>query len=295
VRKWVLNFIEITILIVISLVCVVVVLQNTVYKNNLVGGYKTYVIASNSMYPVFEYGDIILVKEIDYDNIKVNDIITYQGLVGELENKVITHEVIDLLYEDDVKVLKTKGRANTVVDPNVYEGQVYGKFIYKFVIISFISKIVRNTIGLIFLVFIPIGILLILEIINILKEFKRKELERLVKQQLEEIRKIDKDKKHIMELERTMCVQLEQINNAKRDFKKINELEHTVRIPLEDIIKKIEFFKNVDNNDKNNDLLLEETMVLFNNDDIRKEISKELKLKNKNSKKHRRKKRKISL
>ena len=294
-RKWVLNFIEITILIVISLVCVVVVLQNTVYKNNLVGGYKTYVIASNSMYPVFEYGDIILVKEIDYDNIKVNDIITYQGLVGELENKVITHEVIDLLYEDDVKVLKTKGRANTVVDPNVYEGQVYGKFIYKFVIISFISKIVRNTIGLIFLVFIPIGILLILEIINILKEFKRKELERLVKQQLEEIRKIDKDKKHIMELERTMCVQLEQINNAKRDFKKINELEHTVRIPLEDIIKKIEFFKNVDNNDKNNDLLLEETMVLFNNDDIRKEISKELKLKNKNSKKHRRKKRKISL
>jgi len=73
VRKWVLNFIEITILIVISLVCVVVVLQNTVYKNNLVGGYKTYVIASNSMYPVFEYGDIKVWKCRNCGHIHVSE------------------------------------------------------------------------------------------------------------------------------------------------------------------------------------------------------------------------------
>lgn len=283
-RKWVLNFIEITILVVISLACVVAILQNTLFKDKSVFGYRTYVIASNSMYPVLEYGDVILVKEIDYDEIEVNDIVTYQGLVGEFKNKVITHEVIEIFYEKDEKdekVLKTKGRANTGVDPSVYEEQVYGKFTYRFVLISFISKIVRNELGFILFIFIPFGILFVLEFINMIKETKRRELEKLVQQQLDEIKKIDNDSKEAVEIERTMCVQLEQIRDAKRDFKKMNELEHTVRVPLEDIIRKIEFFKNASNKDDENELLLENTMVLFDSDDIRKAISKELKLKDK--------------
>ena len=280
-RKWVLNFIEFTILIVISLACVVAVLQSTLFKDKSVFGYRTYVIASNSMYPVLEYGDVIIVKEIDYDDIKIDDIITYQGLVGEFKNKVITHEVIDIFYEDDVRVLRTKGRANTGIDPSVYEKQVYGKFVYRFVLISFISKIVRDEFGFILFIFIPFGILFVLEFINMVKETKRKELEKLVKLHLDELKKIDNSSKEAIEIENTMCVQLEQIKDAKRDFKKMNELEHTIRVPLEDIIKKIEFFKNADNKSKTDNLLLEKTMVLFNSDDIRKEISKELKLKEK--------------
>ena len=59
----------------------------------------------------------------------------------------------------------------------------------------------------------------------------------------------------------------------------MNELEDSVRVPLSDIIKKIEFFKNVDSKRKRDVLLMEDTDILFSSDDIRKEISKELKLK----------------
>ena len=283
-KKWLLNCIEFVMVFVILIVCIISRFQDTLFKNDSVFGYKTYFVASNSMYPLFEYGDIILIKEILYDNIKVGDIVTYQGLVGEFEDKVITHEVIDIFYENEVKVLKTKGLSNNDADPNVYENQFYGKFIYKFVLISFVSKIVKNEIGFMLFVFIPFVILVILEFVNIVKEIKRRKLEKKVKEQLEELKKIDRSNKETLELEKTMCVQLEQIKYAKRDFKKMNELERTVRIPLEDIIKKIEFFKNIENKEKNEELLFDKTVVLFNNDDIRKEINKEIKLKNKKTK-----------
>ena len=128
-RKWLLNFIEIVVLIIISITCLVLIFQNTFLKNNSILGFRTYVIASNSMAPVLKYGDVILIKEINYDDIKVNDIITYKGISGEFKGKVITHKVIDIVYNEDTKVLKTKGEANDGIDPDVHESQVYGKLV----------------------------------------------------------------------------------------------------------------------------------------------------------------------
>ena len=278
-RRWFLNCIEIIILVIISFVFIFLILQKTIFKGELLFGYKTYVIASDSMYPVLKKGDVIIIEEVDYDMIEVGDIVTYQGLVGEVEDKVITHKVIDIFYEENEKVLRTRGITNKIIDPNVYENQVYGKYLCKLSLISFVNKIVSNRIGFILFIIIPLGLLVILEIINMKKEIKRKELERLVKYQLDELKKIDNNSKEAIEIENTMCVQLEQIKSSKRDFKMMNELEDNVRVPLSDIIKKIEFFKNVDSKRKRDVLLMEDTDILFSSDDIRKEISRELKLK----------------
>ena len=67
------------------------IFQSTFLKNKSIFGYRSYVIASNSMYPVLEYGDVILVKDISFDDIEIGDIITYQGNNGELKNKIIEH------------------------------------------------------------------------------------------------------------------------------------------------------------------------------------------------------------
>ena len=241
-------------------------------------GYKTYVVASDSMNPVLKKGDVIVIEDVDYDEIEIDDIITYQGLVGDVKDKVITHKVIDIFYEEDVRVLRTRGINNKIIDPNVYEEQFYGKYLCRLGLISFVNKIISDKIGFILFIVIPLGVLVILEIVNMKKEIKRKELEKLVKCQLDELKKIDNNSKEAIEIENTMCVQLEQIKNAKRDFKMMNELENNIRVPLRDIVKKIEFFKNVDSKRKMDVLLLEDTDILFSSDDIRKEISKELKI-----------------
>lgn len=285
-RKWILNLIEITILIIISFFAFLLIFQSTFLKNKSIFGYRSYVIASNSMYPVLEYGDVILVKDISFDDIEIGDIITYQGNNGELKNKIITHEVIDINYVNDVRVLVTKGRANTGVDPYVYPEQIYGKFFYKYTIISFVSKIVRNKFGFVLFIFIPFGILFVLEFINMVKETKRRELEKLVKAQLEELRKINDDSKKADLIDNTICIQLEEIEKAKRDFKKIDELEHTIKLSLDDVNKEIEKLKNQDSDNNEivekeyNDMILEETRVI-NLDDIKKGISKELRIKRK--------------
>lgn len=289
-RKWILNLIEITILIIISFFAFLLIFQSTFLKNKSIFGYRSYVIASNSMYPVLEYGDVILVKDISFDDIEIGDIITYQGNNGELKNKIITHEVIDINYVNDVRVLVTKGRANTGVDPYVYPEQIYGKFFYKYTIISFASKIVRNKFGFVLFIFIPFGILFVLEFINMVKETKRRELEKLVKAQLEELRKINDDSKKADLIDNTICIQLEEIEKAKRDFKKIDELEHTIKLSLDDVNKEIEKLKNQDSDNNEivekeyNDMILEETRVI-NLDDIKKGISKELRIKRKKKQK----------
>lgn len=289
-RKWILNLIEITILIIISFFAFLLIFQSTFLKNKSIFGYRSYVIASNSMYPVLEYGDVILVKYISFDDIEIGDIITYQGNNGELKNKIITHEVIDINYVNDVRVLVTKGRANTGVDPYVYPEQIYGKFFYKYTIISFVSKIVRNKFGFVLFIFIPFGILFVLEFINMVKETKRRELEKLVKAQLEELRKINDDSKKADLIDNTICIQLEEIEKAKRDFKKIDELEHTIKLSLDDVNKEIEKLKNQDSDNNEivekeyNDMILEETRVI-NLDDIKKGISKELRIKRKKKQK----------
>lgn len=289
-RKWILNLIEITILIIISFFAFLLIFQSTFLKNKSIFGYRSYVIASNSMYPVLEYGDVILVKDISFDDIEIGDIITYQGNNGELKNKIITHEVIDINYVNDVRVLVTKGRANTGIDPYVYPEQIYGKFFYKYTIISFVSKIVRNKFGFVLFIFIPFGILFVLEFINMVKETKRRELEKLVKAQLEELRKINDDSKKADLIDNTICIQLEEIEKAKRDFKKIDELEHTIKLSLDDVNKEIEKLKNQDSDNNEivekeyNDMILEETRVI-NLDDIKKGISKELRIKRKKKQK----------
>ena len=277
--KFIKKFLEIFVFSIISIICLIVILQNVFLKNSSIGGVRSYVIASNSMYPVLKYGDVILVKDIDFEDIKIGDIITFKGKTGTIKDKIITHEVVDIITDEDGdKLLKTKGRANTGFDPYVDRSQVYGKLYYKFIVISFISKIVRNDYGFIFLVLIPFVVLFILEIYNLYKESQRKKLEELVKEQLKELEKIDKNNKKRMDIEKTIFVQLDEIEKAKKDYKKINKLEQTVTIPLEDIKKEIEKLKD---ESKTNESVLNDETVCIESKNLQKAIKKEFKLKNK--------------
>ena len=204
--------------------------------------------------------------------------------MGEFRDKIITHKVVDIVNDSNIKYLRTKGIKNDSMDPDVYEEQVCGKFVYKFILISFIDRIINNDVGFIFVILIPGIVLLVLEIINLVKETKRRKMERIVRNQLRDIKKIDNSSKEKIEIEKTISIQLEEIKNAKRDFKKMKELDWTVKISLEDIARKIECLKG---NGKNTDNYLEDTDVLFNANDIKEEIIKELKIKKKRNRKRR--------
>jgi hypothetical protein len=79
------------------------------------------------------------------------------------------------MTEKNRYIYYTKGIANLIADPIVYQEQVYGVMIYKTFFISLISRLMRNIFGFILIVIIPLGILFkceLMELIVLLKKRK---------------------------------------------------------------------------------------------------------------------------
>ena len=91
-----------------------------------VGGFKPFVIASGSMEPNINIGDIVLVQSVNIDEVEVGDIIAYQ-----ISNRIVVHRVIEVLNNTGKIYLKTKGDANSDADPGlVAERVVLGKITF---------------------------------------------------------------------------------------------------------------------------------------------------------------------
>lgn len=160
VLKAVGNILYIILFILVVLMLIVVALQR--FSNNDIsfGGFRIFNVATGSMIPKYQVGDILIAKEILPEEIKVGDDIVYKGEKGSFQNKVITHQVISIEKTEEKYKIVTKGIANTEEDPEITEKQVYGKIIYKVQSLSYISKLISNIYVFYFIIFLPIAIIL---------------------------------------------------------------------------------------------------------------------------------------
>lgn len=96
-------------------------------------GYSILRVSSGSMEPELMVGDVILDKNVDdVQNLKVGDVITYEGS-GELSGMLVTHKVIKAPYqsEDGTYYLQTKGVANEVADKEISADRVVSIMVCK--------------------------------------------------------------------------------------------------------------------------------------------------------------------
>ena len=158
----------ILIFIIVILMLIVVILQRTTNNSVAFGGFRIFTVATGSMAPKYEVGDILIAKEIAPEEIKVDDDIVYKGNKGTFKDKVITHRVISIEKQEDgnYKII-TKGIANIEEDPEITQEQVYGKIVYKVQSLSFISKLISNLYVFYIFVFIPIALIIFKQIKNI--------------------------------------------------------------------------------------------------------------------------------
>ena len=151
------------------------------FSNNRLSifNYRMFTVISGSMEPRYKIGDVLFAKEVKPESIKVGDTISYLGKQGSFRDKVVTHEVIGIEKVDGKYKYHTKGLANLVEDPVVGEDQLYGKVIYKSVIISAVYKIVSTDIGFYLFIIIPVLYIIASEIITTLvdKESKKRSTE----------------------------------------------------------------------------------------------------------------------
>lgn len=131
---------------------------------------RMFTVVSGSMEPKYKIGDVLIAKEIQPEDIKVGDNISYLGTVNNFKDKVITHEVVGIENIDGKYYFHTKGLANLVEDPIVSSEQIFGKVIYKSFVISLIYKIVSTNVGFYLFIIVPILYIIGSEIISTLLE-----------------------------------------------------------------------------------------------------------------------------
>lgn len=165
--------------IIIVLVLLVVAIQRFSNNNLTIAGFRIFNVASGSMVPVYNVGDILVSKEIPPEEIEIGDDIVYKGEAQDLNGKIVTHRVISKREENGKYYFITKGVANELEDPEISEEQVYGKIVYKTLLLSFISKIINNIYAFYFLIFVPIAVIICKIIIDNIMSYKegKKEIE----------------------------------------------------------------------------------------------------------------------
>ena len=168
-KKKTLKIIETILIVLIILVCSISLL-----KDETIFGYHSYFITNNSK------EELVLVKEISLNEIKKNDTVIYIK-----DNKITKSKVSEVQKNDSNTLIKTK--ENDLVT----DKQIYGEYKYKFVLLGTIVNIIENKIGFALFVLIPFITIIILEIINIYKDNKRKNIENTFKEQLDIISDID--------------------------------------------------------------------------------------------------------
>ena len=158
--------------IIIIFVLAIVLVQRISNNQKSLAGIRIFTVVTESMVPEYNVGDTIIVKSIEPSKLKVGDDITYLGEKGSFSGKYITHRIINISQDETgMYKLRTQGIANPEPDPAINETQVYGKIIYKTLLISKLNGLVGNLYSMYFIILVPISIMIFFEI----RAFRRKD------------------------------------------------------------------------------------------------------------------------
>ena len=93
------------------------------------GPFKMYMVLTDSMVPAFRSDDAIIVRTIDIDRLKKDDIITFYSLENDV---VMSHRVLDVINVGDEIGFRTQGDANNSPDPfTTTGGRIIGKYMFR--------------------------------------------------------------------------------------------------------------------------------------------------------------------
>ena len=82
-------------------------------------GWERYVLVSGSMTGTYDRGSLVFDEIVPTKSLKVGDVITYKPPAGSGPHDIVTHRIAKISTDpkSGERIYRTKGDANTVVDP----------------------------------------------------------------------------------------------------------------------------------------------------------------------------------
>lgn len=164
--KKIAKIIEVILITIIIFISLIIIIQRFSNNEKSFLGYRIFRVETGSMVPKYLVGDVILVKDQKFEQLKIGDDLTYNGLSGNVAGKIITHQIIDIEIVNGKKIIHTKGIANSQEDPEIFEEQIIGKVITKMNILTVITKCLNNKYIFYFLGIVPLTIYIFFSVIR---------------------------------------------------------------------------------------------------------------------------------
>lgn len=162
-------------------------------------GYRIYTIASGSMIPTYNIGDTLLIEEMPASEIKVGDAVTYISEENGKDGLIITHQVMEVVISEDGQYsFHTKGIANNIEDPIVYEKQVLGKVVHKFFFLSLLGRITTNMVLTLIFVILPIAFIIAMELVKVINDKDDDDVEDEIEKLKEYVENKDKNGENLL-------------------------------------------------------------------------------------------------
>ncbi len=127
-----------TVFVILIVLCAVLLMGSRLL------GFKVFNVISGSMEPKYSVGDLIYVKSVDANSIKVGDTITF---VLNEDLAVATHRVIEIDSEN--QLFYTKGDANETADASpIHFNNVIGVPKFSIPLLGYVSDFIQNPPGI---------------------------------------------------------------------------------------------------------------------------------------------------
>lgn len=194
--------------------------------NKSIFGYRLFNVATGSMTGVYNIDDVIAVKDCDTKKLKVNDDVAYRGKKGGLDGLLITHRIIKIEEKEDGGLLFTTQGVNApIADPIVEENQILGKVVGVVPIITPLNHIVKTQLGFFLLVFCPLVIVIVLEVLQTITEIK---LDKNEIKRIEDKGKKDNNPEIIVDDDETKTTDVVSKNEEEIEEKETNDIPETI-------------------------------------------------------------------
>ncbi|HLG12037.1 MAG TPA: signal peptidase I, partial [Dehalococcoidia bacterium] len=113
-----------------------------IWLNTGMLGVQPYLVSGPSMKPGLGPGDLVIVKEVDVNTIKVGDVIRYSRPQGS-----VIHRVTDVKNTPQGRVFITKGDNNDSDDAPVTTAQYQGKVVFELPYVGWVPVEIKKALG----------------------------------------------------------------------------------------------------------------------------------------------------
>lgn len=129
--------------------------------------YAYYIVPDNSMKGSYQKNDVVAIKDIDKLILEVGNDIAYYGTAGGLEGKLIIHRIVSIDNSNKKDVLfTTQSIKSPLPDPSIHKKDILGKVMGKVNILTHFNRIIKNQVGFFVVIFLPLVLILVVEIIK---------------------------------------------------------------------------------------------------------------------------------